>query len=88
MMAGAMPRKPRTSAEMAPEQQAALSAAKAAQRRFERAEQAAAEASDERAVAFRAALATKITHQEMANALGWTNRSHVDTAARGRGRPH
>jgi hypothetical protein len=46
--------------------------ARRAQDRFERAQQAAERASDDRAAAFRAALDAGMTHGQLADAFGWT----------------
>jgi hypothetical protein len=75
-----MPRKP---SEFTTEQRRAFDAARTAQRRFERAQDAYDRALDERVVAFRAALESGITYGELADAFGW-QRSSVQAASRKR----
>jgi hypothetical protein len=69
--------------QLSPAQAAALAVARRAQDRFERAQQAADRASDERADAFRAALDAGMTYGQLADAFGWT-RSRTEAAALGR----
>ena len=58
--------------QLTPAQAAALAVARRAQDRFERAQEAADRASDERAAAFRAALDAGMTYGQLADAFGWT----------------
>jgi hypothetical protein len=69
--------------QLSPAQAAALAVARRAQDRFERAQQAADRASDERAAAFRAALDTGMTSGQLADAFGWTL-SRVESVTLGR----
>jgi hypothetical protein len=63
---------PREPGQLSPAQAAALAVARRAQDRFERAQQTADRASDERASAFRAALDAGMTYDQLADAFGWT----------------
>jgi hypothetical protein len=80
MIPGLMPRKP---PEFTAAQRKALDAARKAQRRFERAQDAYDRALDERVIAFQAALESGITYGELADAFGW-QRSSVQAASRKR----
>ena len=63
---------PREPGQLSPAQAAALAVARRAHDRFERAQQAADRASDERADAFRAAVDAGMTYGKLADAFGWT----------------
>ena len=75
-----MPREP---GQLTPAQAATLAVARRAQGRFERAQQAADRASDERAAAFRAALDAGMMYGQLADAFGWT-RSRAESVTLGR----
>ena len=74
---------PREPGQLTPAQAATLAVARRAQGRFERAQQAADRASDERAAAFRAALDAGMTYGQLADAIGWTQ-ARVQSATLGR----
>jgi hypothetical protein len=74
---------PREPGQLTPAQAATLAVARRAQGRFERAQQAADRASDERAAAFRAALDAGMMYGQLADAFGWT-RSRAESVTLGR----